>query len=275
MNSIFTIERRRSFSESFRIFFEDLQSKVTTTTGIPYPIFEYLNYCLRYWPYRCGATGIDDYLRGIGIDITNPKEDKELLLILELLINLLYWAPKQDSDDNQNAEFSFCLKKNDVENESERLIGNAKHLLEQCCNMTIRKEDDECFSKYFITKRNAQIDVAVVAVPELKDVLLGYMDFRNKDDIEYKKAALTAIYRYMEPHRKDYKSLSVSAVSEEFFASINTFGIRHNTKSQMKMREAQMAIVCDNLFMMAIFVLQSTKVIECQNDLKVLREKKE
>lgn len=69
---------------------------MTTTTGDSYKMFLFLDRCLRYWPHRCGATGIDDYLKSIGVDMTALKSDKDLLLILELLINLLYWAPKQD-----------------------------------------------------------------------------------------------------------------------------------------------------------------------------------
>lgn len=271
--SIFTIERRKNFPEAFTKFFEDLQSTVSTSAGDSYKMFLFLDRCLRYWPHRCGATGIDDYLKGIGIDITAPKEDKDLLLTMELLINLLHWAPKQDYNDDQNTEFGLSLKKNDVENESDRLIKNAEYILEQSCNMTVREEFDEGFPKYYITKRNAHVDVAVVAVPELKDVLLGYLDIRNADDVEYKKAALSSLYGYMEPHRKEYRGLSCSSISEEFFTSMNTFGIRHNTKSQIRMQAKKKIAVCDRLFMMAVYVLQTGEVNDYKNELVDLRNK--
>lgn len=273
MVSIFTIERRKDFKDSYANFFEDLNSVVTTSTGESYKMFEYLNRCLRYWPHRCGATGIDAYLKGIGVDITNPKEDRDLLLTLELLINLLYWAPKQDYIDNTNAEFSISLKKNDVENESVRLIHNAEYILEQCCNMTVREKVDDDFPKYFITKRNSYVDAAVLAVPELSDVLLGYFDVRNEGDIESKKTALTSLYSYMEPHRKEYKSLTCSSVSEEFFASMNAFGIRHNSKSQIKIQSKKKKTVCDMLFMMAVYILQTAVVNDYKNELKEMRDK--
>lgn len=271
--SIFTIERRKNFPAAFSKFFEDLQSSVTTSTGDSYKMFAFLDRSFRYWPHRCGATGIDDYLKGIGVDITNPKEDKDLLLTLELLINILHWAPKQDINDDQNTEFSISFKKNDVENEAERLLGNAEYLLEQCCNMTVREVEDDKFPKYYITKRNARIDAAVMAAPDLSDVLLGYLDIRNADDIEYKKSALTAIYGFMEPRRKEYKALACSAVSEEFFTSMNSFGIRHNTKSQVRMQSKKKMEVCDKLFMMAVYILQTVEVNEYKNELKTLREK--
>lgn len=270
--SIFTIERRSNFPEAFSKFLMDLQSPVITTTGETFKIFLYLDRCLRYWPHRCGSTSIDDYLKGINVDITSPKEDKDLLLCLELLINLLYWAPTQDFNDDKNTDFCISLKKNDVEIEADRLIQNAEYILEQCCNMTVREEYDKDFPKYFITKRNAHVDATVVVVPEMRDVLLGYMDIRNADDIEYKKSALTAIYGYLEPHRKEYKGLSCSSISEEFFASMNSFGIRHNTKSQLRMSAKKKKQVCDKLFQMAVYVLQTTEVNEYKDMLKSMRE---
>lgn len=105
--SIFTIERRKNFPEAFTKFFENLQSTVSTSAGDSYKMFLFLDRCLRYWPHRCGATGIDDYLKGIDIDIIVPKEDKDLLLTMELLINLLHWAPKQDYNDDQNTKFGI------------------------------------------------------------------------------------------------------------------------------------------------------------------------
>ena len=231
MTSIFTIERRKDFREAFSTFYADLQSPVTTSNGDDYKMLLYLERCLRYWPYRCGATGINDYLQNIGVDITSPKEDKDRLLTLELIINLLHWALKQDYNDYQNTEFSISLKKNDLKDETERLLHNAAYILEQCCNMTIREEACSGFPKYYITKRSALVDVAVVATPELSEILLGYLDMRNAENVEFKKTALTTIYRYMEPHRKEYKGFPCSSISEEFFTSMNIFGIRHNTKS--------------------------------------------
>ena len=270
---IFTIERRMDFSEAFTKFFEDLQSLVQTSTGSNLKMFDYLDYCIRYWPYRCSATGVDDYLKGIGIDITNPRNDKDLLLILELLINLLHWALKQDSVDSQNMVFDLALKKSDVENETGRLLENAEYLLEQSCNMRIREENNDDFPRYYITKRNAYVDSAVTAVPELSDILLSYSDIRNSNNLEFKKAVLTSIYGYMEPHRNKYKSLTCGAVSEEFFSSMNSFGIRHNDKSQVRLQKKNKMSVCDKLFMMAVYVLQTIEVNEYKSELRELRGK--
>lgn len=275
MGSIFECERRKDFAKSFTDFYEDLKTKVTKSSGECCTVFNYLNHCIRYWPHRCGATGIDNYFEQIGVDITAPKSDKDLLFVLELLVNLLYWSVKQDEIDNKNNDFTILFEKKDIVNESARLISNAEYILEQCCNMKIREEQDDEFPKYHITKRNVSIDAAVIAVPELSDVLLGYYDIRNADDLEKKKVALTAVYAYMEPHRKEYKGLSCGAISEEFFVSMNTFGIRHNTKSQKRLTSKKKAVLCDKLFAMAVYVLQTSDVNAYKSEIKDLREKDE
>jgi hypothetical protein len=273
MDSIFTRERRKDFPNSFAVFFEDLQTEVITSIGGKYKMFNYLDRCIRFWPHRCGATSINEYLKVIDIDITHPKSDTDLLLTLELLINLLYWAPKQDCIDNHNTDFAISFKKNDVENESDRLIQNAEYILEQCCNMKVRKEDDDECPRYYITKRDITVDSAVIAVPELSEYLLGYYDVRNQNDLEYKKAALIAIYGYLEPHRKEFKGSSCSTIVEEFFVCMNTFGIRHNTKSQIRMTSKKKNEVYNKLFLMAVYILQAQNVQDFKDEMKHMREK--
>ena len=273
MNSIFTLERRKNFKECFSRLMEDMDSSIVqTATGSKYSISKYLNRCIRYWPYRCGAGNINDYLEDCNINYEKNQSDRDLLLTLELYINLLYWAPHQDYIDDKNNDLPILIKKDEVELESERLISNISFVLEQCCNMRIRKSDNKTFPKYFITKRNVNVDAAVMAAPELAEVLLGYFDIRNENNLDYKKSALKNIYGYMEPHRKIFKELSCSAISEEFFTGMNTFGIRHNTKAQVKMQSKKKNNVCDMLFKMAIYVLQTTEVNGYKDALKKMRK---
>ena len=267
--SIFTIERRKDFNISFTTFFEDLQTEITTLTGATYKFDVYLDRCVRFWPHRCGAVSIDDYMKGIGIDITKPEKDQDLILTLELLINLLHWAPKQDSNDQQDMDFSVFNR--GVETEANRMLTNAAYILEQCCNMRIREEYDETFPKYYVYKRDEKIDAAVVAVPKLGDVLLGYLDIRNEDNLEYKQSALIEIYKYLEPRRKEYRELPCKAASEEFFACMNKFGIRHNSKSQVNMRGRSRKRIYDKLFLLGVYVLQSESIEGIMKELRGIR----
>ena len=54
---------------------------------------------------------------------------------------------------------------------------------------------------------------------------------------------------------------------------MNTFGIRHNTKSQRRITEKKRSTLCDKLFAMAVYVLQTTDVNTYNSELKMLREK--
>ena len=136
----------------------------------------------------------------------------------------------------------------------------------------MRKEDDDKCPRYYITKRDIKVDSAVVAVPELSEYLIGYYDVRNQDDMEYKKAALIALYGYLEPYRKEYKGLSCSTIVEEFFVCMNTFGIRHNTKSQIRMTVKKKMVIYDKIFMMAVFILQAQSVNQIKDEMKQIRE---
>ena len=87
-----------------------------------------------------------------------------------------------------------------------------------------------------------------------------------------KKATLLTIYEYMEPHRKEHRGLICSLISEEFFTSANAFGIRHNTKSQIRLQAKKKIKVYDRMFMMAVYVLQTPKVNEYMNELVEIRK---
>lgn len=275
-NSIFSVERRVDFAKEFTAFLEDVVNTTVTTKmhGI-ISVIQYLERCIRYWPYRCGASSIDGYLKAISIDIKNPKCDNDLLQIMELIINLLHWAPHQDFADDKECEFELALRKNNVYIESDRLLNNAAYILEKGCNMMIREIQDGKNVQYIITKRDPDVDAAVSAVPELSDVLLGYLDVRNNDDIDYKESSLIAIYGYMEPKRNHYKGLSCGSISEEFFLAMNQLNIRHKRDSQISIPKRSKRSVYDKLFKMAIYVLQAEKVNQYKAEIKRLRCKEE
>lgn len=269
MASIFDIERRGDFATSFADFFSDLNMSVALLDRETVNLFEYLNYCIRYWPYRYGAIGLNEYLRDIDVDIAAPKGDRDRLLTLELIVNLLYWAIEMDKSDTG---LSYYSETSELEEESDRLLDNAESILERCCNMRIREEDTEPFPRYYITRRNVTIDAAVLTAPELSDLLLGYYDIRNDDNLDARIEVLRSVYNYIEPHRKEYKGLSCGSISDEFFASMNRFGIRHNATSQIDLSSEMKKEVCDKLFLMAAYVIQTADVNKYRDELKSLRD---
>ena len=275
-NTIFALERRADFPTLYRQFLQDVKESYVDAASGKVKICNYLDRCIKHWPYRCGASRIDEYLFDIGIDFRNPKNDFELLRILELHINLLHWAPHQESMDDKDSVVAFKMVNNDVDNQSERLLENITYMLERACNLKIREQtikDD--FPKYYITRRNASVDATIEVVPELADQLLSYNDIKNVNDAEAKKRIIVAIYDYMEPKRSRYKGLTCSTISEEFFASCNRFGLRHNAPSQIKIRGKNRIRIYDRLFNLALYVLQTDGVLEDAAFLKERRSAKE
>lgn len=141
MKSIFEIERRKSFESGYERFIADLEeTQFTDSLYEDYTMAEYLDYCIRYWPYRCGAICIKDYLTDINIDSSFIETDEQRFIILELYLNLLHWAPYQDTKDSQRTALVSLNKSNVITEESKRLIINLEYILEQCCNMRVREE---------------------------------------------------------------------------------------------------------------------------------------
>ena len=53
---------------------------------------------------------------------------------------------------------------------------------------------------------------------------------------------------------------------------MNSFGIRHKTKDQLKIHYTKRNAIYDKLFRMALYVLQSEEVNEFKDEMKALRE---
>lgn len=268
MASIFDIEERKSFSDSFFAFYNDIYNGFVIVKGKRKRLKEYLNYCFKYWHYREGKTSIWEYLESKGVDCEAVEAKQDKLMVMELFINLLYFMPIQTKADNP---FDLMLDENStVMRESNRLITNAEYILEKCCNMSVRAIECEMGVQYRISKRDFAVDSAVEAAPDLSDVLLGYYDMRNANDINYKESALTTLYKHLEPSRKAYRECPIKAVSEEFFRGLNEFGIRHNKTGQLS--EEQKKLLYDNLFRIGIFILQAKEAYTIREELEALRE---
>ena len=134
--SIFDLERRKDFVTSFTSLFEELCTTdvCPEPTRLPMKMNLYMDYCIRYWPYRCGASSVPDYLDNCGIDITSPKSDVDFLWMLELYVNLLHWSQKQNSIDAENQQIDPFRRKSHVEKEAERFLENIDYILEPTCS---------------------------------------------------------------------------------------------------------------------------------------------
>lgn len=270
MASIFEASRRKDFNLAFDEYMYDIAKSRMIVKGVEKPIAECIQECFRNWPYRCGKSNTEDYLNDIGVDITDLEIETDKLIVMELYINIFHWMKEFYRTDNL-IDFDPFSKDN-VYAESIRLIENAEYILEQCCDMMVREESVNPFPRYRVTRRDERVSAAVEDNPSLKNILLGYGDIRNCNDIKYKERALLEIYHHLEPRRKKYQQMACHEVSETFFAAMNQFGIRHNTSSQKIVRNK--ANLLDDLFGIALYILQTETVIEYKNEIRGLLKAK-
>ena len=141
-------------------------------------------------------------------------------------------------------------------------------------NMRVRKITMKGTPQYVISKRDAQVDAVIEAVPELSEVLLSYLDVRNRNDEDAKKAVLKAIADYLEQRRKDnyYKGTEYNSLCEDLFTVFNNASIRHQNKQQWKLKTSARITLYDQTFKAAIHLLQKEDVDAFQAAVKDVKK---
>lgn len=270
-SSIFTIERRISFSKEFeKISFDLTNTFVKPSSGLQMSLYHYLDYCLKYWPFRCGSLSISSYINSIKFSNNSENSDKYKLLYCELYINLLHYAPEKERQDFKCDLVLDTFGQTQIAKESERIIQNIEYMLEQSCNMYVRVNKSGNYPKYIISKRDADVDATLESAPNINEFLLGYLDVRNEDDLDYKKNVLIAIHNFLEPQRYYYKNIYSGIISEAFFAAMNKLNIRHNNEKQIVLPENNQRSIYDKLFKMGLFVIRSKELLEYKQELETI-----
>ena len=257
--TIFDLERRNDLATDFRWTVLDLNNTSITTKSLgSLSLKKLLNDCIRTWPYRQGANSIASYASALGFDIYEAEDETDILYNYELFLNLLHWAPTYDI--NRADMFSFN-ESSTVNEECTRCIENIEYKLEMV-NMRVRTDATKGIPRYVISKRDAQVDAVIEAVPELSEALLSYLDVRNQNDEAAKKAVLKAIADHLEQKRKDkyYQGTAYNSVCEDLFTVFNNASIRHINKKQWQLRESERMKLYDQTFKAAIHLLQKENV---------------
>ena len=156
--------------------------------------------------------------------------------------------------------FSFDGSSTIVE-ECARCIENIEYKLEMV-NMRVREITTGETPQYVISKRDANVDVVIEAVPELAEALLSYLDVRNRNDENAKKAVLKAIADYLEQKRKDkcYQGTEYNRLCENLFAVFNNATIRHKNSQQWKLKKPERMKLYDQTFKAAIHLMQKEDI---------------
>lgn len=270
--TIFDLERRNDLVSDFKFTVIDLEKTIVTTKSLgKLSLKQLLNDCIRTWPYRQGANSIPSYASAKGFEIFDIDDETDILYNYELFLNLLYWAPTYDN--NRAGLFSFNDSSTILE-ECNRCIDNIEYKLEMV-NMRVRKITTQGTPQYVISKRAAQVDAVIEAVPELSEALLSYLDVRNKNDEDAKKAILKAIADHLEQKHKDkyYKGTDYNRLCENMFAVFNKASIRHNNSQQWKLKKAERLKLYDQTFKAAIHLLQKEDIDSFNSTVNNLKQR--
>ena len=272
--SIFELERRCNLPDEFEIIRKDFAFTTIHSSLIKDKnISALLNSCIKTWPYREGATNIDSYVTSHGFDYNNQRDKEKLFYYFELYYNLLQYAPAYEKLQATSTNIVW-LDDSNVKAECTRCLENIEFLLEKQ-NMRVRKVDVKPFPQYIVSKRDAQVDAVIEAVPELAEALLSYLDIRNRNDEEAKKAILKVIADHLEQKRKDkfYKGTVYFQLSEDLFTVFNNASIRHKTDQQWKLRKPERMKLYDQTFKAAIHLMQMEDVKDFNNTVSNLKKK--
>lgn len=270
--TIFDLERRNDLVSDFRFTVLDLKKTMVTTKSIgSLSLKELLNDCIKTWPYRQGTNSITSYASAKGFDVFDIDDETNILCNYELFLNLLHWAPTYDAN---RTDWISLDDSSTIREECARCIEDIEYKLEMV-NMRVREIAAGEVPQYVISKRDANVDAVIEAVPELSEALLSYLDIRNRNDEEAKKAILKVIADHLEQKRKDkfYKGTEYSQLSEDLFTVFNNASIRHKTDQQWKLRKPERMKLYDQTFKAAIHLMQMEDVKDFNNTVSNLKKK--
>ena len=260
--TIFDLERRRDLVSDFRFTVVDLEKTNVKTKSLgKMTLTQLLNECIKTWPYRQGANSIPSYASALGFDIFDIDDETDILYNYELFLNLLHWAPTYDANRASMMQVLSIDDDSTINEECARCIENIEYKLEMV-NMRVHSIAAKEAPQYIISKRDAQVDAVIEAVPALSEALLSYLDYRNRNDEAAKKAVLKAIADYLEDRHKSkyYKGTMYASLEDNLFTVFNKVGIRHGDKRQWQLHKPARMKLYDQTFKAAIHLLQMEDV---------------
>lgn len=223
--SIFELERRTDLREEFRQLIRNKDDSLEEALA-----------SIKTWPYRQASTSVESFAEKHGFSFNTPETDEDIIYSLELMVNLLHWAPIYKN--NIRSIFDTNIEGGEAFTDAcNRHLENIAFILESA-NMHEREINEKPTTKYIIGKRDPDVDAVLESVPSLSDILLSYLDIRNQKDEDAKKRILRAIEDYLEPIRRNYKNTAYNGLCDDLFVVFNKCGIRHNDKKTMEFKKS-------------------------------------
>ena len=264
--NIFDLERRVDLQQEYAEMVSTFaNNSISTRNMSSIRVDRLMDLVIKEWPYREAATTVNSYLAKKGIG-GKALSDSDILCIFELWINLLHWAPVYDS--NKDNEFSIAFYKLA---DTVQYIENIEYILEKL-NFSIRKiTNKKAFPQYVISKRDAHVNAAIEAVPELSETLLSYMDIRNKDSVDFKREALREIGFYFDNKKDVFKGTEYNGLYDTLTYALNNFGVRHNNEKQVPFSPSQRKTMYDKVFKLALFLMQVDEIKGIKDEINSYR----
>lgn len=135
--------------------------------------------------------------------------------------------------------------------------------------------------KYEIVENDISIDLTSITNEELKDDVLSYYNYLNKNNYKNKKEILTNLIIKLEGNRTDIQKLYGKGIEQAIFMYGNSLNLRHDNINQnnkghfkpavSKLTEEELIEWYDYVYPLAIntyIYLQKLKDINCTNDFK-------
>ena len=269
--SIFDIECRLNLIDEYQDILEDLDKSEILINGKKLTIISVMDESIKDWPHRHASASIVSFIKKRIRNCCSSQElseEEKDLLILELFINLLKWAPvhyKFLSDP-----LAFHIGEPSMSFRLEKFIENIEYVIEQC-NMKVCEIQAPAFPKYVITKRDADVDTTIDIAPELSEVLLSYMDIRNATDEDFKKNAIKTLADYLEPKRYSFNGTGYKGLCDDVFYAFNTVSVRHNNDKQVTLKKTERMKLYDALFRMSLHLIQKERIDEYRSFIQEIK----
>lgn len=258
--SIFELERRTNLREEYIQLIQNKDDSLEEALA-----------SIKTWPYRQASTSVESFAEKHGFSFISPETDEDIIYSLELMVNLLHWAPIYK--DKIKSIFDTSFEGGETFTDAcNRHLDNIAFILESA-NMHVREISEETTPKYVIGKRDSGVDAVLESVPSLSDVLLSYLDIRNQKDENAKKRILHTIADYLEPIRRNYKNTAYNGLCDDLFVVFNKCGIRHNDKKQWNLRKADRMKLYDQAFKAAIHLLQMESTNKFKGTISELKKR--
>lgn len=228
-------------------------------------------------PFNNGFTSISDLLNEIDSKYytfsqmsDNPllMDDESILANIDILVNCLI-----ENKDELRVIFRY-------HNENYNTAG----LIIKSCNeylFSIGLKLEYSGEKYEIIENDVTIDINKIENQDMKDDILTYYNYINKNSYKVKKEILTNIIIKLESNRTDIQKLFGKGIEQALFMYGNSLNLRHDNitstnKGHYKpavanLKEEELIEWYDYVYPLAIntyIYLKKLKDVNCTNDFK-------